>query len=169
MVFVGQLHRSFGVVGQMKLSFDFSVLNLQNCSCFFYQDESLEYKSLAIQKLEPFQKSWLVQFTHFKSLESVQFLNTKKLFLSEDKAMEYFDYQKQYDLIDFEVIDQIGLALGVVDRVQPSPAQDLLVVIGLDKMEKLIPNVKPFILDIDEQNRKVKVDFSILEDLYNEN
>ena len=101
-----------------------------------------------------------------KNLEDVKALGKCPLWLEEDKVKQVFEYKERFNVIGFSVYDQNQNYLGIVEAIHPSPAHEILVVVNEEQSEKLIPYIKPFVLNILKKEQKIVVDFSILENLY---
>ena len=66
---------------------------------------------------------------------------------------EYWEHQ----LIGCEVVDETGTVFGTVVRLDPAPAQDLLVIRG-PRGEQLVPMVKEIVVSVDPDAQRIVID-----------
>ena len=66
---------------------------------------------------------------------------------------EFYTHQ----LVGLEVVNRAGLRLGVVDRLMPTGAHDVLVVAG--ERERLIPFAAPVLEEVDLEAGRIRVDW----------
>ena len=64
------------------------------------------------------------------------------------------------DLVGMSVWNQVGVCLGLVDRLFETGAHDIIVVKG-EQGEVLIPFHRQFVLDVDLVERRVRVDWAL--------
>lgn len=62
-----------------------------------------------------------------------------------------------HELVGYEVVLASGGPAGKVSRIVPGPAQDLMAV-ATDSGEKLVPLVRPIVVDVSGTERRVTID-----------
>lgn len=109
---------------------------------------------LHIKSVKYFKNMVILSFDEFNSLNEVERLKGKPLYVSRKQAVpldkdEYFIA----DLIDMEVIDDKTSLKGVVKDVLQTGANDVYVIELEDKRELLLPAIKDCVVNIDMQKR----------------
>ncbi len=119
---------------------------------------------LHIEGVKYFKNMVIVKFKEFNSLNEVESLKGKKLFVTRENAVklkkdEYF----VADLIGMEVFDEIKNIKGELVDVMITGANDVYVIELEDSRELLLPAIKDCVLDVDFDSNCIKI--NILEGL----
>jgi 16S rRNA processing protein RimM len=148
---VGKILKSKGFDGTMRVAFDYDLLE-DSFKALFLEKKGV-YSPYLIEKLDFDGESALVKFTKIKSKEETSGLNQMELFLPEHIAEQCFEIVDWEDYMEYTVYDKKTM-LGQVIEIYETKAQTTLEV-KLEGLEKtvLIPFVKDWILNEDEDNR----------------
>ncbi|MCL2254234.1 MAG: ribosome maturation factor RimM [Lachnospiraceae bacterium] len=117
-----------------------------------------EMKLLTIEGIKFSGKFVVLKFGGLNCIEDALLLKGKELWIERKDAVklrkdEYF----VADLIDIKVINEDGQVLGTVKEVIHTGANDVYAVVTEAKKEILLPAIKECILDVDIENRVMKV------------
>lgn len=158
-IIVGQLGKTYGVAGWLKLnSFTSPFDNILDYDPWYYQKDGKWVVLPVIDK--QLQGNYIV--VHLENINSPE---AARLKTGTDIAIQRSQLPKlskdEYfwcDLVGLNVITTTSLALGVVDRLFDSGANDILVIQG--EKEHLIPYIKNhFIVQVNLPERLITVDW----------
>ena len=126
--------------------------------------EGADAKTLHIEGVKYFKNMVIVKFKEYNSLNEVENIKGKKLFVTRENAVrlkkdEYF----VADLIGLKVIDENKNISGELTDVMQTGANDVYIINLEDGRELLLPAIKQCILDVDFENEIIKI--NILEGL----
>lgn len=149
LVRVGQIAGAFGLKGQIKIQplTDFATERFRRGARLRLDGEWVEIESVSLHKGRPLLK--LQGIDTIDAAESLQF----KYLEAEDRPKMSKDEFLVDDLLGLEVRTIAGETLGVISRVLPNPAHEILVV-----GEIMIPFVERFVKSIDLGRRIVTVE-----------
>lgn len=121
-------------------------------------DTGREQKVLEIEGVKFFKQYAILKFKGYDNINDIEKYKGKPLLVTRENAVklgrdEYFIA----DLIGIEVYDEDGKYLGVLQKVIETGANDVYEVKFEDGREVLFPAIKQCILDVDMENRKMKV------------
>lgn len=121
-------------------------------------DTGREKMTLEIEGVKFFKQYAILKFKGYDNINDIEKYKGKPLFVTRENAVklgrdEYFIA----DLIGIEVYDEDGQYLGVLQKVIETGANDVYEVKFEDGREVLFPAIKQCILDVDMENRKMKV------------
>lgn len=115
-------------------------------------------KELKIESVNEIDGSLRLKFFGFNSIEDIQFLIGKKLYVKKDQLYNLpLDTYYIHDLIDSKVYIE-NLFFGKLVDVLNLPSNDVYVIIKNDGSEVLIPAVKKYILDFNLGEKKMYLD-----------
>lgn len=115
-------------------------------------------KELKIESVNEIDGSLRLKFFGFNSIEDIQFLIGKKLYVQKDQLYNLpLDTYYIHDLIDSKVYIE-NLFFGKLVDVLNLPSNDVYVIIKNDGSEVLIPAVKKYILDFNLDEKKMYLD-----------
>lgn len=155
---VGAIAQTHGIRGEVKVfPMTDDVKRFQKLKEIIL-DTGKEKMTLEIEGVKFFKKFVILKFKGFDSINDIERYKGKSLYVTRENAVklgrdEYFIA----DLIDMEVYDEDDNYLGVLINVIGTGANDVYVVKFEDDREVLFPAIKQCILDIDMENRKMKV------------
>ena len=121
-------------------------------------DTGREQKVLEIEGVKFFKQYAILNFKGYDNINDIEKYKGKPLLVTRENAVklgrdEYFIA----DLIGIEVYDEDGKYLGVLQKVIETGANDVYEVKFEDGREVLFPAIRQCILDVDMENRKMKV------------
>ena len=121
-------------------------------------DTGREQKVLEIEGEKFFKQYAILKFKGYDNINDIEKYKGKPLLVTRENAVklgrdEYFIA----DLIGIEVYDEDGKYLGVLQKVIETGANDVYEVKFEDGREVLFPAIRQCILDVDMENRKMKV------------
>jgi 16S rRNA processing protein RimM len=121
-------------------------------------DTGREKITLEIEGVKFFKQFAILKFKGFDNIDDIQKYKGKSLYVTRENAVrlgrdEYFIA----DLIDLGVYDEEDNYLGVLTNVIETGANDVYEVKFEDGRNVLFPAIKQCILDVDMDNRKMKV------------
>jgi len=117
-----------------------------------------------VESVKYFKNMVIVKFKEFDSLNDVECLKGKDIFVTRENAVkleknEYFIA----DLIGSKCTDEKRNISGVLEDVMPTGANDVYVIKLEDSRELLLPAIKECILEVDVDSKEMKI--NILEGL----
>lgn len=121
-------------------------------------DTGKEKMTLEIEGVKFFKQFVILKFKGFDNINDIERYKGKNLYVTRENAVklkrdEYFIA----DLIGLEVYDEDDQHLGILTNVIETGANDVYGVKFEDGREVLFPAIKQCILDVDMENRKMKV------------
>lgn len=121
-------------------------------------DTGKEKMTLEIEGVKFFKQFVILKFKGFDNINDIERYKGKNLYVTRENAVklkrdEYFIA----DLIGLEVYDEDDQHLGTLTNVIETGANDVYEVKFEDGREVLFPAIKQCILDVDMENRKMKV------------
>ena len=155
---VGAIAQTHGIHGEVKVfPMTDDVKRFQKLKEIIL-DTGREKMTLEIEGVKYFKKFVILKFKGIDDINDIERYKGKSLYVTRENAVklgrdEYFIA----DLIDLEVYDEDGNYLGVLTNVIETGANDVYEVRFEDGREVLFPAIKQCILDIDMENRKMKV------------
>lgn len=155
---VGAIAQTHGIRGEVKVfPMTDDVRRFQKLKEIIL-DTGREKMTLEIEGVKYFKKFVILKFKGIDNINDIERYKGKALYVTRENAVklgrdEYFIA----DLIDLEVYDEDGNYLGVLTNVIETGANDVYEVRFEDGREVLLPAIKQCILDIDMENRKMKV------------
>lgn len=155
---VGAIAQTHGIRGEVKVfPMTDDVRRFQKLKEIIL-DTGREKMTLEIEGVKYFKKFVILKFKGIDNINDIERYKGKALYVTRENAVklgrdEYFIA----DLIDLEVYDEEGNYLGVLTNVIETGANDVYEVRFADGREVLFPAIKQCILDIDMENRKMKV------------
>lgn len=121
-------------------------------------DTGKEQLVLEIESVKFFKNMVILKFKGYDNMDDVMKFKQKSLYVTRKNAVrlskdEYFIA----DLIDLTVYDEEDKELGTIVDVMSTGANDVYVIDMMDGRELLLPAIKDCILQVDMENRKMKV------------
>nr|WP_294493506.1 ribosome maturation factor RimM [uncultured Mediterraneibacter sp.] len=120
-------------------------------------DTGSERMELEIRSVRFFKQFVIVKFQGLDSINDVEKYKGKSLFVSRENAVK-LEKDEYYiaDLIDMEVHTKEGY-FGVLRDVMQTGANEVYVIDSGEHGEVLVPAIRQCILDVDVENRKMKI------------
>lgn len=155
-IYFGKLGKPKGLKGELRL-------HLVNPDSDYCQPGNALYiegmnDPLLIAECKPYQKCLLVTFEGFRDVDQASNLVGKKVFIHRDQLPASKDNEYYHvDLIGCQVWDQHQHLLGEVKEVLFTGANDVLSIKNQEGVETLVAFHKNYVLDVDLQNKTIKV------------
>lgn len=116
------------------------------------------YKCVHIESVKFFKQMVIVKFKECTSMEEAERLRGAELYVPREKAVPLKENEYYIsDLIGMQVESDEGVALGVLDDVMQTGANDVYVVKQPDGREILLPAIKECIRLVDVKARHITV------------
>ena len=121
-------------------------------------DTGKEHKEMKIESVKFFKQFVIIKFQGFDNINDIEMYKGKSLYVTRENAVklkkdEYFIA----DLIDCKVVNEEEQEIGVLTDVMQTGANDVYVVQMTDGKELLLPAIKECVLDINIEERVIKV------------
>lgn len=148
---VGDIINTHGIKGELKIlptsdeSFDRDIN-------YYIEDLELQVEYSRFHK-----NAVLVKFKNYNNINEVLKFKSKSIYIKEEDLsdLEEDEYYVK-DLVESKVINDNNEEIGTLVDILEYEANDVYVVIS-ESREYLIPAVSEFILDIDTENKIIKV------------
>ena len=155
---VGIITQTHGIRGEVKIFPTTDDVNRFKKLKEAILDTGKEKKVLVIENVKFFKILVILKFKGIDNINDIERYKGKSLFVTRKNAVklgrdEYFIS----DLIDIDVYDEQDNYLGVLTNVIETGANDVYEVQFEDGREVLLPAIKQCILNVDIENRKMKV------------
>ena len=155
---VGAITQTHGIRGEVKVFPTTDDVNRFKKLKNVILDTGKEKLDLEIESVKFFKQFVILKFKGFDNINDIERYKGKNLYVTRENAVrlrrnEYFIA----DLIDINVYNEDDGLLGVLTDVITTGANDVYEVILEDGREVLIPAIKQCILEVDIEERKMKV------------
>lgn len=158
-IIIGRFGAVFGLKGWIKvISFTNPPENVLNYQPWLVQQKH-EWQVVEFAESKIQHKTIIVRLPDCHEPEQAKTYTNKNIAI-EHGALPTLSANEYYweDLKGLKVINKQNEELGIVDSVMATGANDVLVVMQ-DRTQRLIPFVKPFILQVDLKERRIMVDW----------
>jgi len=158
---VGQLGRAHGVKGEIRMSLLTDFPERLQSDLTVYIGEV--YKPLRIINCRglghsPDQEVLLVTFEGYDDREKVETLRNQMVYVRADDRPPLPDGEYyQHQLLGLRVIDEDGRALGMLNEIMRTGANDVYIIKPETGHEILFPAIDSTILDVDLELREIRV------------
>ncbi len=155
---VGVITSTHGIRGEVKVFPTTDDLNRFKALKQVKLDTGKEYLDLEVEDVKFFKQYAILKFKGIDNINDIEKYKGKDLLVTRDNAVkleedEYFIY----DLLGSKVISDEGNELGELTEILTSSANDVYVVKTKDGKEILIPSIAECILDVNVENKEIKV------------
>ncbi len=155
---VGAITQPHGIHGEVKVFPTTNDVRRFKALKEVILDTGREKLTLEIEGVKFFKQYVILKFKGFDNINGIEKYKGKPLLVTRENAVklgrdEYFIA----DLIGVEVYDEDGQYLGVLKNVIETGANDVYEVTFEDGRDVLLPAIKQCILDVDIENRRMKV------------
>ncbi len=103
-------------------------------------------------------RSLIVRLDGISTRTEAETLKGAAVFVAADEGAKLHPAEEIIDLAGYTVVRSEGGSVGTVVDVRSMPAQDLLIVARADGDEVMIPWVTAFVLDVDHDQKTIRVD-----------
>lgn len=155
---VGAITQTHGIRGEVKVFPTTDDVNRFKKLKEVILDTGKEKMLLEIEGVKFFKQFVILKFKGFDNINDIERYKGKSLYVTRENAVklkkdEYFIA----DLIDMEIYDENDAAIGVLKNVIETGANDVYEIALADGRDLLLPAIKQCILDVDMENRRMKV------------
>ncbi|WP_313132182.1 ribosome maturation factor RimM [Anaerocolumna sp.] len=155
---VGVITSTHGIRGEVKVFPTTDDVNRFKTLKQVKLDTGKEYLDLEIEGIKFFKQYVILKFKGIDNINDIEKYKGKDLLVTRDNAVkleedEYFIY----DILGSKVISDDGNELGELAEVLTTAANDVYVVKTKEGKEILIPSIKECILDVNVENKEIKV------------
>ena len=98
--------------------------------------------------------SFFVKFDHITDRNQAEMLKTNEVFVAREKVEHFIKDESTMEFASFEVQNEHGSIIGVVDEIMDNPGHAILAV-STDNGKLLIPFVDEYVSSIDEENAMI--------------
>lgn len=121
-------------------------------------DTGKEHITLEINSVKYFKNMVILGFKGIDNINDIEKYKGKDLLVTRENAVPLEENEYYIaDLIDMEVYGEDGTKLGILRDVMQTGANDVYVIELTDGKELLLPNIDQCILDVNVEERKMKV------------
>lgn len=155
---VGVISTTHGLKGEVKVFSTTDDINRFKDLKNIILDTGNEHIELEIEGVKFFKQFAILKFKGFDHINDIEKYKGKDLIITRENAVkleanEYFIY----DIIGSKVITDEDIELGELVEILVTGANDVYVVNTKDGKEILLPSIKECILDVDVDNKIIKV------------
>lgn len=155
---IGAITKTHGVHGEVKvfpMTDDIRRFKKLKTTILDTGKEKIELK---IESVKFFKQMVILKFEGFDSIESIEKYCGKGIFVTRQNAVklkkdEYFIA----DLIDMKVIDENDKAIGFIQDVLQTGANDVYDILMEDGRQLLLPAIKECVLDVNMSEKIMKI------------
>ena len=158
MLQVGVITTTHGIRGEVKVFPTTDTARRFLELKYVYLESAGEYKKLEIQNVKFFKKFAILKLSGFHDINEAEKYKGKELWIPREEAQP-LEEDEYYigDLIGMEVVLEDKSSFGVLKDVMETGANDVYVIRMGDGRELLLPAIKQCILDVDMEQRRMKV------------
>lgn len=155
---VGGIANTHGIHGEVKV---FPTTDDPERFCSLKQvklDTGKGYIDLEIERVKFFKQFVILKFKGIDNINDIEKYKSKGLWITREQAVEL--EEDEYfiaDLIGLRVLDEKPEELGTLKDVMETGANDVYVIQMTDGRELLLPAIKECILEVNMQERYMKV------------
>lgn len=152
---VGQIIGTFGIRGEIKLFPITSDINRFSKPVEYYI--GIDGPKVTVSKYRQDKNILIIKFNEFDNINLVEKYKGEYLYISSDDLMELEEDQYyHHELIGLKVYEDAEF-IGEIVNIIENPSNDIYVVKTFNGVEFYLPAVKQFILNVDLDNRIMKV------------
>lgn len=155
-VVVGKLRRPHGVMGEMSMSLmtDFPKRLKKGTELFVGKKRD----RLLIRSIRFTEKGALIAFEDYLDCDVVGIFRNQYVYKKIEKNPDLPEGEfYHHEIIGMNVFSESGEALGIIDEIVETGANDVYVIRSGKKDEILIPAIKSVIMDIDRSTKRMIV------------
>ncbi len=155
---VGVITSTHGIKGEVKVFPTTDDVKRFKKNMEVILDTGKEERLLTVESVKFFKQFVILKFKGIDNINDIEKYKTKSLYVTRENAVklkkdEYFIA----DLIGIDVWEDDGSKLGVLKDVIETGANDVYVIGLEDGKELLLPAIKECILNVDVENKEMKV------------
>jgi 16S rRNA processing protein RimM len=155
---VGVISSTHGIHGEVKVFPTTDDINRFKQLKQVFLDTGKEQIELEVEGVKFFKQQAILKFKGFDNINDIEKYKGKDLLVTRENAVklksdEYFIF----DIIGSKVITDEDIELGELSEVMTTGANDVYIVKTKEGKEILLPSIKECILDVDVENKIIKV------------
>jgi 16S rRNA processing protein RimM len=155
---VGVISATHGIRGEVKVYPTTDDVNRFKQLKHVFLDTGKEYIELEIEGVKFFKQQAILKFKGIDNINDIEKYKGKDLLVTRENAVklekdEYFIF----DILGSAVVTDEGQELGELVEVMATGANDVYIVKTKEGKEILLPSIRECILDVDAQNKIIKV------------
>ncbi len=155
---VGVISSTHGIKGEVKVFPTTDDNNRFNDLKQVILDTGKEHIELDIEGVKYFKQFVILKFKGINNINDIEKYKGKDLLVTRENAVELKEGEYFiYDLIGSSVFTDEEDELGELVEILTTGANDVYVVKTKDGKEILLPSIKECILDVDVENKRIKV------------
>jgi len=155
---IGVITTTHGIKGEVKVYPTTDDINRFEYLKNVYLDTGKEFLALEIEDVKYFKQMVILKFKGYDNINDIEKYRGKDLLIPREEAIELGEDEYFIcDIIGSEVFTDEGNRLGILTEVLTTAANDVYVVKNEKNKEILLPSIKECILDVDVENKKIKV------------
>lgn len=155
---VGVISSTHGVRGEVKVFPTTDDANRFRKLKQVILDTGKEQLPLEIQNVRFFKKFVILKFKGIDNINDIEKYKGRPLFVTRENAVEL--KEDEYfiaDMIGMEVVTEDGKVFGRLNDVMETGANDVYIIQSQEHGEVLIPAIKECILDVDIEEKRMKI------------
>lgn len=158
--FVAKVIKIHGIKGELKIAFDVDDIDIYLNNKQFYMERHGVFYAFHVDYIKPFQNDFIIKFSEINDKTTADnYLHTSLyLPICELPALENENQFYYHEIINAQVIDNYYGETGIVKEVLEMPAQDLIVILYLNK-EILLPITNDTIIKWDRNHKILYTQF----------
>jgi len=151
---IGKITNTHGIKGEVK------IYNLSDFSRFLVNENIFvmvkgEKKYFTIERVRPQGSLFIVKLKGYDDINDILQFKGLEVYSDKEPDLEEDDYHYQ-SLLDKEVYTDQNEHVGKVASLIPVPQGHLLEILKLDGKKVLVPFVKAFVIDVDDEKIVIK-------------
>ncbi len=152
---VGQITAPVGIKGEIRVfPYTDGTARFSDIEKLFLGDEKILRR---VEKIRADKNLIILKLEGIDDRNTSETLRGKDLFVPKDDYELDEDSYFYDDLIGCSIVTEDGLTAGILTNIIQNTAQDLYEIKTEDGKSFLLPAVKEFILDVDIENKRIKV------------
>src|SRR5699024_712818 len=157
---IGKIINTHGIKGEVKIQQSTDFMERFNVGNIVYiKQDGRDSLPLTIRTMRIHKNSVLLQFEHYESLNDVEQLKNKELFITKDQLTELEEDEfYYYEIIGRDVETVAGDYIGKVDHILSPGANDVWVVHTPNKKELLIPYIEQVVKSVSLEEKKIVIE-----------
>ncbi|MBK9253934.1 MAG: 16S rRNA processing protein RimM [Saprospiraceae bacterium] len=155
-ILVGKIRKPTGTSGYIKLEPNEDFISDLVQADYLFISQSGNFVPYFIEDVKD-KSSLLIKLEDVDNPEDALQLNLKEIYLKSEQinSVQHNEKSNLLSVIDFKVLDN-GIFLGTIESIEEYP-QQLMAIVNTEKGQKLIPLVDEFILEMDEEQKELRM------------
>ncbi|MFT4645040.1 MAG: 16S rRNA processing protein RimM [Planctomycetota bacterium] len=154
---IGYLSKPYGFNGELKSNLEVLMLSddFPEFIWIYLDGKPVPY---CVEKATYNKSNFILKLEDVNTEEDASILKNTSIYCEQKLFKQYFEYEESLeDLVGFEVEDKVKGAIGIIESIIENAIQPTLV-LNFEGKEILVPYTEEIIIDVDFDNKKVKVE-----------